>query len=34
MAKENRRFTVKGFLDADEGTITEHDKDVGILYIE
>ena len=29
MAKENRRFNIKGVLDIDEGTITEHDKDLG-----
>lgn len=29
MAKENRRFSIKGVLDIDEGTITEHDKDLG-----
>ena len=29
MAKENRRFNIKGVLDIDEGTIIEHDKDLG-----
>ena len=29
MAKENRRFSIKGVLDIDEGTIIEHDKDLG-----
>ncbi len=29
MAKKNTRLTVKGFLDVDNNTITEHDKDLG-----
>ncbi len=29
MAKKNTRLTVKGFLDVDNKTITEHDKDLG-----
>jgi hypothetical protein len=29
MAKKNTRLTIKGFLDIDEKTITEHDKDLG-----
>ena len=29
MAKENRRFSVKGSLCVEDGTITEHDKDLG-----
>ena len=29
MAKLNKRLSIKGFLDIDDRTITEHDKDVG-----
>ena len=29
MAKKNTRLTVKGFLDVDNNTITEYDKDLG-----